>query len=308
MSMLFPETKVNVHIKGLGVGNFNKAKKEWDFALLRGIENHDLKVIVREYRTDAQSMKVNVYDIPNNSKKIEIKTIIDDVQSLLSVYSPGSAFSGNDLQDNNYDSRWITDLTDLHGKDVKLKKPSDPKVSLTFLSISAATLYTRNLHDAPYYIYDTTNPDNRELVRPQSLTQQPSLAAAWIGLDIKWSGTTNSTELIIDDVQKQVMSGILPDGNPDENLLRYEIEINNNCSIKDTTVSDFHYYYDHLVDSSMGQRFDEYFSPIQNTVNLRRLSLDFVNFIEVDGGKTDDCGTKLVSGLAGGLSLEEMLN
>jgi hypothetical protein len=293
--ILIPGTKVTISMKGLGVANFNDTTGNWDFAFLRGIKDHNLKIIVREYRIDSPSMIIrNVYDDPkNNWGRIEIKTNIGVNQSPIPDYSINPNFIYDESKgDNCYDSRWITDLSELHGtqlqskKSITLKKP-DSGVSLTFLSVSAATLYSKVLHDEPYWICDTT-----EETKPVQKYQRVS--TSWAGLDIKWSGTNNSTTLIFDGNEEMELTGNLVNGSPDPNLLHYEIEINNNCN-QNTATSDFHYYYKHLV--AMPNSYDEVFES-----NTSLLSAE-----KAHGGKTNDCGIKQISKLESGKSLEEIL-
>jgi hypothetical protein len=310
--ILIPGTKVTVSMKGLAVANYNKKTENWDFALLRGISNHDLKIIVRKYSLTSPGVSETVHIIPSNIKKIEIKNKSTPTQNTMPSYSLDPTFDHNQLRDNHFDSRWISDLCELHGTPaqpkmpIKLKKPSDPKVSLTFLSVSAATLYTKILHENPYFIYDTTDPINRTLLKPL-------LSTSWAGLDIKWADAGDSTQLLIDG--NLINPPLANDADP--NFMYHEIEINNNCSVLSSPgdPTDFHHYYEHLVDMN-GQKFDEFTHPILENLNMLASFENGLVHRSMFGGKTNDCGIKMISDIdpAGrtvvtpnGLSLEDVL-
>jgi hypothetical protein len=284
--ILIPGTKVTVSMKGLAVANYDKANQNWDFAFLRGIADHDLRITVREYRLGSPSMKI-LYDETDFSKSWKnISFLTTNVlQNPKPEYSENQTFSYLESVDNYYDTRWISDLSELHQtqtgakEPVKLKKPIFPK-SLTFLSISAATLYSKVLHDKPYYVYDTS-----DLTKPK----YTRTSSSWAGLDIKWEGNS-STNIVIE--KNKVVE--LKESNSDSNLLHYEIEVNNNCN-KDSSTSDFRHYYENLM--AMPITYDEFFEPIKTPFSAEK----------VYDGKTNDCGIKHISVLDGGKRLEDTL-
>lgn len=305
---LIPGTKVTVNMKGLGVTNYNSTTETWDFAFIRGVPDHDLTVKIREFRLDSPSEREYVFKT-DNVKDIEFRTTIGERRRAFDfpAYQPDLNFTGDTEKANYHDARWITDLTELHGEPVKLKLKQPPieekyTVSLTFMTFSAAVLYSSKLHDLekPYFIYDVTNP---------GAPKEPPfsrVAADFIGLDIIWSDD-KKTELFIDG--EKVME--LKD---DPNLLFYEVQINNNCENINNTTSDFIYYYKHLVD--MDKQFNEYFKrlPIVKDnigTGIRTLSFEEMRITDntdpQDPEKTYDCGCKRISELVGGVSLKDML-
>ena len=285
MSRINQNASITIRIKGLAIAHYNKETKNWEFIFLRGIPEHDLKISVREYRGTSNIPTEQVYLIPIDNKKIEIKTT--DAVSQDSHHIT-SNFAQRATADDNHDARWIVDLSeDLHKEPVKLikKNGSDGNpTNLTFLSISDATFYTDSLSKKTY-----------QMIKNGKEPLEPRLTGGWIGLDIEWSNNTTSiTEINFENMPTVALK-------PDDEISIYEIEINNDCNNPQKGASDFHYYYDHLID--MPDEFSE-FVPSNESRGMVAM---------VDGDENDpppskeDCHIPLVSDLLGINSLGDLV-
>lgn len=282
MSQINSNATVTFKMKGLGIAHHNNDNGNWEFLFLREIPEHDLKIIVREYKNGLAYPVETFYPIPVDDKIIKISNV-DSEPALSSFHTPASNFNWQVSGDDNLDSRWITDLSEeLHKKPVKLKNKLGAK--LTCLTVPDAVFYTDTLAKRPYNINFNGN------------FHFSRIMGEWLGLDLEWKAKLGQTEIGFE-------SSLLPNRiiARDADVSIYEIEVNNDCCVGQKNIpSDFHYYYDYLVDMP-GEVFDEEIPlspPISNPISQPTPLLR---------GKEDDCHLVQCSKLDGITSLEELL-
>jgi hypothetical protein len=319
LKQLNPNANVVINMKGLGLAHHNENAGRWEFLFIRKIEYHDLKIIVREYRKSSINPVEYPYQIPINNKPIEITTT-DAVSPSSSHHKPNPSrpFMSRKGIDDELDAQWMIDLSayDFHGKPVKLAKKKyrdgtsvGTPVVLTLLTVSDSIFYTASGSKRPYTIKFNGNPCF------------PRFVGEWMGFDIEWQTDTSHTDI-------KFSSDVLTD-RPlihDSDIIKYEIEINNDCCEGQVgRPSDFHYYYDLLVNMPE-EVFDEDVSlPISRSnlftklssnefadskifdrKSMPRLELYSAALFEfLFGGKEDDCHLVQCSDLDGFASLED---
>lgn len=279
MARILPDANVTIKMKGLGLAHHNIGKGVWEFIFMRGIPEHDLKVIVREYRRTApKPVTILNYQIPDDDKKIKIETVNAVSPNKPSHGSGVHNFNWRHQIDDNHDARWMIDLSkELHKSPVKLRNKKN--IGLTLLTISESVLYADNLIGtiAPYRITKNDEPFKDRAV------------GQWLGMDIQWSEDTPQTNIVFENYPSKSLK-------PDGDVYIYEIEINNDCCEgQPATETDFKLYYEYLVD--MPDTFDELL-PTQYSKVFSKL--------EMLKGR-DDCHLNQVTDLAEISSLEDLL-
>lgn len=230
-----PNAKVTIKMKGLGTAHFNKNTNLWEFLLLRGIPKHELKIIVRKYEKGNDCpIKLRECDISQNIRNLKITT--KNPSTSASYYLPAGTGVFTYTSENEYDARWIVDLSELHAKaqredlqndivPIKIKKKY-AKRELTLLTVSDAIFHCYKLSPEPYQFEQAW-----DIFKTCSV-------GLWIGLDIGWN-PDGFTEI---DLGFTKINLELSD-----ELDHYEIEVNNDCNC-DTDDVDFDLYYRELVD------------------------------------------------------------
>lgn len=246
MPRLNTNTDVMITLKGLGVGHYNPTTSNWEVIFLRGISNHYLKIAVKKHfkdNTPSQIIKSEYIDL--GVQRIEIKT--DDAKSVPAEHKPDTHFTWNPDGNAYNDSRWMADLSsvEFHNGRVKLTKKVTPfpPISLTLLTVSNAVFYTNS----------QTDKYKRYPIIKNGVETKRRIMGHYGGLDIEWDETRRPVTKIT--YTGSPFDDIKPDAsNP--NISFYEIEINNDC-FRHCPVgqTDFHYYYDYLVD--MGDVFNQ---------------------------------------------------
>lgn len=313
LNQLNPNANVRIYMKGLGVAHHNTTNGRWEFLFIRKIAQHDLRIVVREFRNgETIPFRETPYSIPNDTTNLEIVTTD-------SVPIPAGGFhhkpSGNNFRarrgfDRNEESRWMIDLSaELHGEPVPLRRKNyttgpfvGTPVALTLLTVSDAVFYTASLSKRPYSIKF-----NRYFCFSR-------VVGEWMGFDIEWKPNMGKTDIKFNTAH--LADRTLP---RDENIARYEIEVNNDCCEGQVgRPSDFHYYYDLLVNfpPQPPKVFDEdvslptsHSNAFTETFNAESFNIEaFKEFLSILlGGKEDDCHLVACSDLVGMTSLAEVL-
>lgn len=227
--------KISIRMKGLGIAHFNHQTGLWEFLFLRGIDKHNLKLLITKNYANGQSSDAQI-DIDEGVRHLEIITKNASSASGSDI-SAGSTFDFRYGQDSGSDSRWVVDLSELHGNlaqpaDVKIAK-INPNRNLTLLTVSDAIFHCAELspHEYEFVEAQTGVPIARRNV------------GLWLGLDIDWRDETSTTEIRIDGSIVETLS-------PANGLTSVEIGVDNDCQStnpKECFDIDFYYYYDELV-------------------------------------------------------------
>lgn len=267
MPRLNTNTDVMITLKGLGVGHYNPTNSKWEIIFLRGISNHFLRITVKKhYKSSSGPVTIKSEFIDLGVQNIEINTA--GAKSVAGDHRPDCNFSWNPDGNTASDSRWMADLSSIefHNKNVKLTKKTTtfPPIGLTLLTVSNAVFYTNSQTDK-YKLYPIYK-------KPNTLIKK-RIMGHYGGLDIEWDETKNPvTEIAYDG---SPFDDIKPDAS-DPDVLFYEIEIDNDCfRLCPVGQTDFHFYYDYLVD--MGDEVFEQGYPVDirnEKVPLKKLILE----------------------------------
>ena len=267
MPRLKQNAKVVITLKGLGFGHYFGDRSAspidgvWEFLFLNGVADHRFTITVKTYLKGFSQPATRTYPVSKDVQTIDISTR----NAVPPAYHRhvSQDFDWRQGIDNFHDARWITDLSEeLHEEPVKLtvKNIDEEKIGLTLLTVSDAIYYTYNQTDR-FKVYPITK--NDEPFKERVLGQVA-------GMDIEWQ-ENGYTEITIGTRTPIRLENI-------ENVLLYEVEIDNDCQ-SCTGTPDFHLYYEHLVD--MEDKFDELRPREIKSLSVRKFLSEQLNVQDI---------------------------
>lgn len=136
---------VSFGIEGLSVCCYNKRKNRWEMAFLR-CPDHALRMTVTRGDKPKDSM---MFDLPNDLKKIEIKTRYGLKPDQFVIGTYGDKFDRRAQNNDPKDFGWIVDFTSDNIGHGKAKLKERPDVDVTLATFKNATFYTKQRNDHP---------------------------------------------------------------------------------------------------------------------------------------------------------------